>query len=195
MTAKQIKIGDKTKFFWTNFIKGFIWTLFIVGAYVVIKHYFGFSYEEAIKPYLENRTLIYSIYTISELMFGIIPPEFFMIWGLSSGRVIDYIGIVSLLAVISYSAGFVGFLFGSFLKTTVTFRYIRKRFLSRYQPLVVKYGAFLILVAAMTPLPFSAIAMLTGSFHFPVKKYLFWSLSRFLRFALYAIIVWEANML
>jgi len=195
MTVKQIKIGDKTKFFWTNFIKGFIWTLFIVGAYVVIKYYFGFSWEEAIKPYLENQLLIYSIYTLSELMFGIIPPEFFMIWGLSSGQVIDYAGIVFLLAVISYIAGFTGFLFGTFLKTTVSFRYIRKRFLSRYQPLVVKYGAFLILVAAMTPLPFSAIAMLTGSFHFPVKKYLFWSLSRFLRFALYAIIVWEANML
>ncbi len=191
----QIKIGDKTKFFWKNFIRGFLGTIAIVGAYVLIKHYFGFDWEEAFKPYLENQVLIYSIYTLSELMFGIIPPEFFMIWGLSSGDLIDYISIVSLLAVISYIAGFVGFLFGDFLKTTVTFRYIRKRFLARYQPLVVKYGAFLILVAAMTPLPFSAIAMLVGSFHFPVKKYLLWSLSRFLRFALYAIIVWEANML
>ncbi len=36
-----IKIGDKTKFFWTNFIKGFIWTIIIIGAYQIHLHYRG----------------------------------------------------------------------------------------------------------------------------------------------------------
>jgi membrane protein YqaA with SNARE-associated domain len=57
-----------------------------------------------------------------------------------------------------------------------------------------KYGVFLILVAAITPLPWSAISMLVGSLHYPSKKYLLWALARFIRFAVYAAIIWEANI-
>jgi len=89
-------------------------------------------------------------------------------------------------------AGIAGFLFGNYLTKTITFRYIRKRFLSKYQVLLNKYGAFLILVAALTPLPYSAISMLVGSFHYPMSKYLFWASSRFIRYAVYGFVIWEA---
>ncbi|NOX47534.1 MAG: VTT domain-containing protein, partial [Chlorobi bacterium] len=110
-------------------------------------------------------------------------------------NVSTFIWIVFLLAVISYIAGFIGFLFGAYLNTSLGFRYVRKRFLGKYHSLMNKYGAFLIIVAATTPLPYSAISMLVGSLKFPMKKYLLFALSRFVRYGFYALIVWEANKL
>lgn len=188
-------ISEKTAFFLRNFLRGFAWFGIIIFAYVLIKHYFGFNYEHLLEPYLNNHLFIFTIYSLSEIFFGIIPPEFFMIWGLRFNSTSIYIWIVLLLAVISYIAGFIGFLFGAYLNTTLGFRYVRKRFLGKYHSLLNKYGAFLIIVAAMTPLPYSAISMLVGSLKFPMKKYLFYALTRFVRYGFYALIVWEANKL
>lgn len=186
------KASEKTVFFLKNLLQGIIWFALIIAAYFLFNYYFDFDIDAILKPYLDNTALVYSIYSLSEILFGILPPEFFMIWGLRSGLVWDYIGIVFLLAVISYLAGLLGFLFGNYLTKTIIFRYIRKRFLSKYQSLLNKYGAFLILVAALTPLPYSAISMLIGSFHYPISRYLFWASSRFIRFAVYGYIIWEA---
>jgi uncharacterized membrane protein YdjX (TVP38/TMEM64 family) len=186
------KAGEKTIFFLKNLLKGIIWFIVIITAYFLVHYYVDIDIESILKPYLDNTTLVYSTYSLSEILFGIIPPEFFMIWGLRSGIVWDYIGIVFILALISYTAGLLGFLFGNYLTRTITFRYIRKRFLSKYQSLLNKYGAFLILVAALTPLPYSAISMLVGSFHYPISRYMIWASSRFIRFAIYGYIIWEA---
>jgi membrane protein DedA with SNARE-associated domain len=191
----KFNISEKAAFFLKNFLKGLAWFGIIILGYVIIKHYFGFSYEHLLEPYLNNSLLIFSIYSLSEILFGIIPPEFFMIWGLRFNSVSTYLWIVFLLAVISYIAGFIGFLFGAYLNTTLGFRYVRKRFLGKYHSLLNKYGAFLIIVASMTPLPYSAISMLVGSLKFPMKNYLLYALTRFVRYGFYALIVWEANKL
>jgi len=53
----------------------------------------------------------------------------------------------------------------------------------------------MILVASLTPIPFSGVAMLVGSVHYPVNRYIFWSISRFAKFAVSAYVIWEANMI
>ncbi|MCF8378162.1 MAG: VTT domain-containing protein [Bacteroidales bacterium] len=136
-----------------------------------------------------------SIYSVSELFMGIIPPELFIIWALKFGSLYDYIFYVFIFTLISYIAGLIGFLFGRYLNTTILFRYIRRRFLGKYHSLLQKYGYFLILVAALTPLPYSAISMLVGSFRYPMKNYLLWALSRFIRFAVYAVIIYKTGII
>lgn len=192
---QYIKTGPRTKFFLKNLIQGFLWFLILVAGFFIIRKYVDIDYEELLEPIFSNNILIITVYTLSELMFGIIPPELFMIWALRTGNVIDYLGYILLFAFISYIAGFVGFLIGAFLDKTIFFRFIRKKYLSHYQSLLQKYGVFIILVAALTPIPYSAISMVVGSFHYPVKKYLYWALSRFIRYAVYGIIIWEANIL
>ncbi len=175
-------------------LKGLLWFALLIITYLIIKNRVTIDYSKWLEPIFSNTFLIFSVYSLSELIFGIIPPELFMMWALRTGSVLDYSFYVLLFAIISYIAGLIGFLFGAYLNTTVTYRFIRRRFLGKYHSLLQKYGVFLILVAALTPLPYSAISMLVGSFHYPLKKYLFWGLSRFIRFGVYAFIIWKANM-
>jgi membrane protein DedA with SNARE-associated domain len=189
-----LKLSDKTKFFLSYLLKGLAWFAVLIIIFVVFKKYVHLNFGEWLEPIFDTTRLIFAIYIISELVFGIIPPELFMIWALRTGGLLDYILLVFAFAVLSYIAGFIGYLFGDYLNTTILFRYIRKRFLGKYHSLLQKYGVFLILVAALTPLPWSGISMLVGSLHYPIKKYLLWALSRFIRFAVYAAIIWEANI-
>lgn len=173
--------------------QGLAWLAILVIAFILIRKNIDINFLLWLEPIFENTTLIFTIYTLSELFFGIIPPELFMMWALRMGSVADYSFYVFIFFLISYMSGIIGFLFGSYLNKTILFRYIRRRFLGRYHSSLQKFGFFLILVAALTPIPFSGISMLVGSLHYPLSKYLWWASSRFLRFLVYAIIIWEAG--
>lgn len=188
------KVGEKTGFLLRNLGKGLLWLAILIVAFIFIRQNINLSFQERLEPFFENTFLILSIYSLSEILFGIIPPELFMLWALRTDHILDYSLYNLLFAAISYLAGFIGYLFGAYLQTTIYFRYARKRFLGKYHSLLQKYGVFLILVAALTPLPFSAISMLVGSLHYPMRRYLLWALSRFLRFAVYAFIIWEVGL-
>jgi len=192
---QHIHTGPKAAFFLNNLSRGLLWFFVLIAGYFFLKNYINVDFEKWLEPVFANKVLIFTVYVLSEFIFGIIPPELFMLWALRTGYVIDYSGYVLLFAVISYIAGFAGFLFGAYLNKTIFFRFLRRKYLGKYQSLLQKYGVFLILVAALTPLPYSAISMLVGSFHYPVKKYLYWALTRFIRYAVYATIIWEANIL
>jgi len=190
-----IKAGEKSRFFLKYLARGLAWLIVLVAAFIVIRKNIDINFLLWLEPFFENTILIFSIYILSELIFGIIPPELFMMWALRAGSLTDYAFIVFLFAIISYISGIVGFLFGSYLNKTILFRYIRRRFLGRYHSALQKFGFFMILVAAITPLPFSAISMLVGSLHYPLSKYLWWASARFIRFFVYALIIWEAGYL
>ncbi|MBN1158023.1 MAG: VTT domain-containing protein [Bacteroidales bacterium] len=186
---------SKYSFFFRNLLKGLIWLSAIIILFVFAKHNMDRSLLLRFEPFLSKTALVITVFCISEIVFGIIPPELFMLWALRTGEVTGYIGYVALFAVLSYLAGVLGYLFGRYLNTTRLYRYLRNRFLTRTEQLLQTYGLYLILVAALTPVPFSAVAMLVGSVKYPGKNYAWWSLSRFIRFTVYAWIIWEANML
>lgn len=190
-----MKLSDKSKFFLKYLTRGLAWLALLVIAFIIFRKNVDINFLAWLEPIFENTPLIFTVYILSEVLFGIIPPELFMMWALRQEILSEYTFYVTLFAVISYLAGIAGFLFGSYLNTTILFRYIRRRFLGRYHSMLQKYGFFLILVAALTPLPFSAISMLVGSLHYPVRRYLWWAASRFIRFFIYAIIIWEAGSL
>jgi membrane protein DedA with SNARE-associated domain len=190
----MIKPGEKSKFFFRNLFKGLAWFAFLILIFILARTYVDPDYEKMLEPIFSNTFLIFTIYCLSELVIGLIPPELFIIWALRAGNFTDFVLLVIAFAVLSFIAGILAYLFGKYLSSTVLFRYMRKRYLGKYQHLFQRYGAFLILVAALTPVPYSAISMLVGSFQYPAKKYLFWALSRFAKFAFYGAIIWEANL-
>ena len=189
-----LKLGEKTSFFLKYLLRGFAWFGMLILIFIIFKNYVHLNIAEWLEPIFDTTRLIFAIYIVSEVVFGIIPPELFMIWALRFGGIYDYVLLVFIFAVLSYLAGVAGYLFGNYLNKTVLFRYLRKRYLGKYHSLLQKFGPFLILVAALTPLPWSGISMLVGSLHYPTKKYLFWALFRFIRFAVYGAIIWEANL-
>ncbi len=184
----------KSVFLIRNLAKGLLWLGIIVTIFIFFKKKVDINYLSWLAPVYENPVLIFLIFTASEIFFGIIPPEIFMLWGLRDGIASNYVYIISLLAFISYIAGVIGYLFGSYLDTTRIYRYLRRKFLSKSQRLLNTYGLYLIIVAALTPLPFSGISMLIGSVRYPFRKYILYSSTRFIRFGLYGWIIWEANV-
>ncbi len=186
--------SPKFKFFLTNFIKGLIWLAIILAIY--------FSFEKIvltnapdvwIEQFYAKPLIIYVIYIISEFFIGIIPPEIFMIWGMKRGGTMTYISIVAFLAVISYLMGYLTFLIGKMIHKKVSFRYIRMKFFRQTWPQLKKYGIFLIIVAALTPVPWSGTCLLVGSAGYPSDRYLKFALFRILRYAVYGFIVFQMH--
>jgi membrane protein YqaA with SNARE-associated domain len=175
--------------------KGLIWLCVIVALFVFTKYNVDRDLILKFEPLFDKTGLILLIYGLSEVIIGIIPPEVFLIWALRTGTLTSYIYWALLLTVISYCAGLVAYFFGRYLHNTLFYKYLYNRFLHKSEKLLHKYGLYLILVAALTPVPFSGVAMLVGSIHYPIKGYFLWSLSRFAKFALSAYVIWEANMI
>lgn len=139
--------------------------------------------------------IVYLIYCASEFFFGIIPPEFFMIWAINKDTLAHYFMNLAFFAIVSYLMGYINFLIGGLLYKRSGFRLFRKKFLKETLPMLKKYGLFLIIVAALTPIPWSAVSLLVGSAGYPSKRYLKYALFRLLRFAIYGYFIYQTHVI
>ncbi|MCD6354034.1 MAG: hypothetical protein J7L95_00650, partial [Prolixibacteraceae bacterium] len=175
---------------------GFIWLLVLLVFYFLFKKFIDFQNPDVwVEKFYATPGVVYLIYFVSEFFFGIIPPEFFMIWAFNKAGVGHYFLNVTFFAVVSYALGYLTFLIGQLLSKRNLFRYLRKKFLKQSVPLLQKYGLFLIIVAALTPVPWAAVSLLIGSAGYPSKKYLSYALFRFLRFAIYGYIIFQTHQI
>ncbi|MFV0483156.1 MAG: hypothetical protein ACK5MG_03550 [Bacteroidales bacterium] len=190
-------LSDKTKFLLRNILQGLLW-MAVMFTFVYLVLQWAESSSGGVKlpswfdQHVNQPFYIYGVYILSEVFFGIIPPELFMIWSAGQGSLGFYVLNVAFLAGISYAAGYLAFVCGKYLNRVVFYRFIRKKYFIQYWPMVHRYGAFLILVAALTPLPFSGTSLLIGATGCPQSRYLLYALARFVRFAVYGFIVYQA---
>lgn len=188
-----MRIQEKYRFLLVNLAKGLGWLLLLLIGFVLLRDSLLPNDESGLLKYGNNPWLIFSIYSLSEIIIGIIPPELFMMWSLELSRYRIYVFDVTLLAIISYTAGVIAYIFGRYFNGTVIYRYSRKKYLRKYEAHFTKYGAFLLIVAAITPVPYSAVCALVGAAKYPARKFLYISLVRFARFASYGYLVWQAS--
>jgi membrane protein YqaA with SNARE-associated domain len=94
--------------------------------------------------------------------------------------------------LISYAAGVLGYYIGHFFSKTNVYRRISDRYLKQYDSQLKKFGLYIVLVGAITPVPFSATCMLAGSVNLPIRSFLLICISRIIRFAAYGWAVWAA---
>ncbi len=191
-----MKLSPRMQFLLKNGLRGLAWLAVILLAYVFFENILiSNAPDEWVEKFYARPLVIYLIYFGSEFFFGIIPPELFMIWALKKGGVINYTLTVAMFAVASYALGYVTFLIGQFLYKKITFRYIRIKYLNKSWPQLKKYGIFLIIVAAVTPLPWSAICLLVGSAGYPSGRFLRYALFRLLRYAVYGFIIFQTHQI
>ena len=181
---------DRIAFFSKNLFKGLLWLAGIIVVYVLVREYVNINFEELLEPLHDDPFYVYLAFTVSEVLVGIIPPELFMIWASHKGSLYDYIPSILLLSLLSYGAGILGYWIGRGFSDTQLYERLSERFFSDYVDTLRKYGSFLIVVAALTPLPFSGVAMVVGSTGYRFQKFMFISLTRFIRFGAYAYVVW-----
>ena len=182
---------SKSSFLLKNLFRGLVWFAIILTAYILVSEDIKI-YQEEINNVGDRLPLLLGIFTVSEIVFGILPPELFMLVWQSKGVLSEYIINLSYLTVISYAAGILGFYIGRFFSKTKIYVRIHDRYLKQYDHKLKKYGLYLVLVGAVTPVPFSATCMLAGSVNTPFKDFLLVCISRIIRFAAYGWAVWAA---
>lgn len=189
-------ISPRIKFLIINGLKGLLWMSALLGAYFIFNELvISKKPDEWIRQFYAQPGIVYSIYFFSEFFFGLFPPEIFMIWAFNKAGLPHYIFNVAFFAVVSYAMGYITFIIGGYLYKRVAFRYFRRKFLNNVWPLVKKYGIFLIIVAALTPVPWSATSLLVGAAGYPSKNYLYYALFRILRFAVYGFIIYQTHQI
>lgn len=182
----------RSRFLLKNLLKGLMALTIIVVIYILLQKYTAF---DSFMSYIGRwPVLVYLVFIFSEVVFGIIPPELFMIWSIKSGVFDTYAFDVALLAGISYAAGVFGYAIGARLKDFGPFKKVFQKYIKRYQNTLNRYGGFLIFVAAVTPVPFSAICMLMGATRYNFYRFLLIALVRFVRFAAYSVVIYQANI-
>lgn len=132
---------------------------------------------------------IIGVYFINEVFLGLITPEIF-IYGIR--KTADPYVTLSLLAVLSYLAGVLAYFLGRYLSTR---KIVRERILERHantMDQLRRFGGLLIILAALTPLPYPIVCQLCGLNKYPLKYFLLITLVRFLRFGIYGAVLFSA---
>lgn len=179
----------RSGFLWKNLLRGLAWFAVIITAYILAAEDLK-VYQAEINDIGDRLPLLLAIFTVSEIIFGIIPPEFFMLIWQSKGALSEYIVNLTYLTFISYGAGILGYYIGRYFSKTQIYQRISERWLKQYDRQLKKYGLYLVLVGAVTPVPFSATCMLAGSVNTSFRDFLLVCISRILRFAVYGWMVW-----
>jgi len=194
MTPQQEQEETKSSFLFRNLFKGLAWFAVIIAVFVLMEGYIQQNFKEHIDTIRANPGILYGIYTVSEIVFGILPPEIFMmIWILDNIDLSGFVTNLAILTVISYGAGILGYYIGKvFSKTKFYQERIREKYLKQYEGKLKTYGGYLVFVGAVTPVPFSATCMLAGSVNLSMKHFLLICITRVLRFAAYGAVVWNA---
>ena len=180
----------RSRFLWKNLLRGLLWFAVINTAYILASKDIK-VYQEEINSIGDRMPLLLAIFTVSEIVFGIIPPELFMLIWQSKGILSEYVINLSYLTLISYAAGVLGYYIGRYFSRTRLYQRISDRYLKQYDRQLKTYGIYLVLVGAVTPVPFSATCMLAGSVNIPIRNFLIICISRILRFAVYGWMVWR----
>lgn len=182
---------SRSRFLFKNLIRGLIWFAVIITAYILLEDYIQTNFRHTLETMYDRPFILFGIFFTSEVVFGIIPPEFFMmVWILNKVRVYEYIADLTILTIISYVAGVIGYFIGKYFSKTAFYKRIHARHLYQYDIYLKRYGGFLVFVGAVTPLPYSATCMLAGSINLPFNTFLLICISRIVRFAVYGWMVW-----
>ncbi len=182
-----------SSFLFRNLFKGLLWFAFIITIFILMEGYIQANFRSHIDDIRANPEILYGVYTLSEIIFGLIPPEFFMlIWVLDKIDITGFVINLSILTLISYGAGVLGYYIGkNFSKTDFYQTRIRVKYLKQYESKLKKFGGYLVFVGAVTPVPFSATCMLAGSVNMNIRYFLLICISRVLRFVVYGWMVWS----
>lgn len=131
---------------------------------------------------------ILAVFFLSESILGLIPPELFIAWSGKSSSPILYL---SLLALASYLGGIISYYIGrAITKIPAVHEDIEVKMADHIKN-TRKWGGFLIIVGALLPIPFAMTSIAAGIIKFPFPSFLMFGLLRFVRFYLYALVIFE----
>lgn len=131
---------------------------------------------------------VLGLFFMSESFLGLAPPDLFIIWSKSQS---EPWFVLFMLSILSYLGGQISFQIGRWINHIPRFhQWVHQKYensLKQFQ----KFGALVIVLGALTPLPFSPISIISGSLEYSRKRYSLLALSRILRFFIYASLLYK----
>lgn len=197
MIRKRIdKLKEKRMFILKYSLRALLsLAILFAGLYLFKILYFDHNPDYWIERFYRNPLVIYLIYIGSEVFFGIFPPELFMFWAIKAGSTLAYVFNIIFFGTVSMGAGHLAYWIGRYLRKRVGKSITKKKFVSKYLPTVRKFGGVLIVVAALTPLPWSTISLVMGVVEYNYKRFSYYALSRVLRFVVNGFLVYHSGSL
>lgn len=161
---------------------------FVISLFVLDK--FIIDLDSLLTNILANysKSIIFSVFLISESFLGLIPPELFI--ALTAKSMYPWVDLF-IIATISYSGGVIAYLAGNQIyRIPVIHKYIEKNIAIHVKNLR-QWGGLLIVIGAMLPIPHAVISMSCGVIKFKFSHYLLWALFRYLRFFIYGLTIFK----
>lgn len=157
--------------------------LWMVHAFIIDFNALFVSLTTSYSPFA-----ILSVFFASESVLGLVPPEIFIAW---AGKTATPMFYLSVLALLSYLGGIISFFIGKTIsKIPSVFAYFEVK-MQKHIKMIRKWGGFLIIVGALLPIPFSITSIAAGVIHYSFRNYLLFGLLRFVRFYLYALVIFN----
>lgn len=186
---RYYKITKFYDFLKSTAIKGTITIAIFVVLFIILDYFFldtKTMFDALVNNYSKQSILI--IFYISETVLGLLPPEIFIAWSAKMSYPWLYL---TLLATLSYLGGITAYQLGKLtLKIPLVKDYIENKIASHIKNLR-KWGSIFVVVGAMLPLPHSIVSYACGLIKYDFKHYALWALFRFLRFYIYAIVIFS----
>ena len=132
--------------------------------------------------------IIFSFFLISETVLGLVPPEVFIAW--ASKSVTPWLFLL-ILATMSYVGGIVSYIIGNRMFLIPSVKNHLENKIARHITNLRKWGGFFVFVGAMLPIPHSVVSLASGLIRYNFKHYLLWALFRYVRFAIYAAVIFQ----
>lgn len=186
---RSYKAKGGGRFLRKNLFKLLVTLLFFIAILTLIDHFLPDTVkklDQSISKYPKH--IMFMLFFVSESFLGLLPPDLFILWAKKMN--IPYLG-VSILAVLSYLGGWVSYQIGIRLSHWSLLEEWLEKQLIKHVGMIKQWGAILIVIAALFPLPFSPICIAAGSIRFPIKHFMVYSSFRILRFYLYALLLFR----
>ena len=132
--------------------------------------------------------VILSVFLLSESLLGLLPPEIFIAWASKSSH--SYLNLF-LLSSISYIGGIISYFIGNRLFLIPSVKDHIELKIAKHIINLRKWGGIFVFLGAVSPIPHSIVSMACGLIKYNFKYYLLWSLFRFIRFLVYALVIFQ----
>lgn len=130
--------------------------------------------------------IIYSVFLLSETFLGLVPPEMFIAW--ASKLEIPW-GALFILATLSYIGGVISYFLGTRLFLIPSVKNHIENKIQKHIINLRKWGGIFVFLGAVSPVPHSIVSLASGLIGYDFKSYLLWSLFRYFRFVIYALVI------
>lgn len=164
--------------------------LVIVIAVIFLFDRFIYDIGQLIQMVTDTYSIpgVIGFFFASECILGLITPELFIAW--ASKTPSPYITL-TILAFLSYISGIINYGYGvALLRLPKVRNYIDNK-IAKHIKNIKKWGGLMIVVGALSPLPYTLVSMASGLIGYSFRSYLIFSFFRVIRFYFYAVIIFS----